>query len=112
MKGQFWPVHDSFFTSPGARTEAEFIRRATRAGVSEEDLAACKDSEEALARVKADQALAGKLQLQSTPAFLIGTISGRDVKVRKIVVGARPKAEFEAVLNSVLGADKGRPKAP
>jgi len=113
MENKFWAVHDSFFTAPGARTEAEFITRAERAGMAEQDIATCKDSREAAARVKADLALAEKLHLQSTPAFLIGTLNGSDVSVRRTILGARPRSEFEAILNEILATtDAAGPVLP
>jgi hypothetical protein len=47
-------------------------------------------------------ALAGSLRLTSTPAFLLGRVAENRLRVSRVILGARPAAEFEAAIEETI----------
>jgi protein-disulfide isomerase len=106
--GQFWTVHDRFFQEPKVVAATEYDDRATRAGVGADSLGLCLKEGSATRQVQADLKLAEELKLASTPAFLLGKVMSDRLVVSKVILGARPKADFEEAIETELKAVANR----
>ena len=70
-------------------------------------LESCVDQGEATESVRLDAAEASRLGITGTPAFLMGERTANDaIKVSAVLKGARPTADFEAVLDRLLALPK------
>jgi len=96
---QFWSFHDDLFTAPSVT--AATIRGAwRRLGHDERELDAC--SADAASVVNADVALAERIGITGTPAFLVGLREPGDrVRVVRMVEGAVPFSSLVSVLDDV-----------
>ena len=107
-QGHFWGMHDRLFEDP---TELEESNLADYAKSLDLDLSAFDGCRAGGARepVLRDAELARSLSLRGTPTFLIGPVGadGR-AEVSDVIAGARPVAEFEAVLDKVLKVAEAR----
>ena len=101
--GRFWPFHDELFAI-SQRLDKVLIRdAAVRAGVEPPKWDACISSRVASETVQSDIALAERLQVRTTPTFLIGSIeSSGAVKVTKVIVGPRSVDPFRAAIDSIV----------
>ena len=103
-QGQFWPYHDLLFANPQALDETSLLGRASSLGLDQPAFATCLRGEVAAA-VRADYAGGAPLGVTGTPTFLAGPIvDGDRLRVTHRFSGALPIAQFEAVLDQVLGA--------
>lgn len=102
-QGRFWNVHDAFFKGPAASSSTEFRRRALVAGLDQIELDRCLKLPETEQKVRSDIELAQALSLRSTPVFLVGPVQRGRLRVRKVIQGAKPLAEFDKVLAEILG---------
>jgi hypothetical protein len=46
--------------------------------------------------------VARSLQLRGTPAFLIGRVTNKEMRVEKIILGAKPLIEFSSTIDRLL----------
>jgi protein-disulfide isomerase len=99
---KFWPVHDQLFLAAGKLEDGDLARYAADAGVEPSRFATCL-SARATAEVKQDADAAKSLKLGGTPSFLIGRrTQGERVQVAEVVVGIRPLADFQRVVEKLL----------
>ena len=102
---KFWPMHDELFAGAGKLRESDLVVYSRNAGVDAANFASCMQGD-ARKRVQEDAELARSLRLSGTPAFLIGVRQGNGyLKVSRVVVGARPFADFKEALGAArIGA--------
>ena len=101
-QGKFWEMHDRLFAVPMQLEEASLRDKAKATGVGLPDFESCLAGQ-ASARVSDDLASAKALGIGGTPAFLLGTVAGEDsVRVRQVLTGARPVAEFRKAIDGLL----------
>lgn len=79
-QSKFWEMHDVLFGrqrdwSSLSNPADKFLEYAKELGLSEEQFKADAVSDESKARIKADQALANRLRIQSTPTFYLNDIN-------------------------------------
>ena len=80
------------------------VSRARAAGVGPDTLAACLNKGELAQRVRWDMELAGSLGISSTPTFLVGLKLNGQLRVLKVLVGARSAAELGQAVEAALDA--------
>jgi protein-disulfide isomerase len=108
QQGKFWQFHDRLFDNPRELGEPDFFGYASDAGLDIGVFEQCLTGRQP-ERVTEDSALAKTLNLTGTPVFLVGrVIQGGRVSVSQVLTGARPPAEFSAVLDRVLKGEPGR----
>jgi protein-disulfide isomerase len=96
-QGQFWPMHDALFSDSGKLDHKALVDNAE---VLKLDLAvfrSCLESGKHKVEIQNDIQVASSLQINGTPAFLIGKTTGEEVS-GAIVFGAQPFAAFAAKL--------------
>ena len=97
-QGKFWAYHDLLFVSQSDANRASFAKAnlkqfAVQLGLNAPKFNACVDSDQYLAKVRAETAAAQKLGFTGTPSF---TINGQQI------VGAQPYEQFERTINVFL----------
>ncbi len=100
----FWPVHDLLFryqdTWAPLKEPAEFLLSlADSVGIAKPDLLACVQAPATRAEVQAEAEGSERSGATSTPSFYIEG---------GLLVGAHPLPVFREVLDSVVGAKRGR----
>ena len=105
-QGKFWEFHDDLFANPQALDLMSLNARAAHLGLKSTDFASCLEGQTA-ALVQADKTGGGTLGVAGTPTFLVGPIlaDGR-LKVAQRFSGAKPLAEFQGILDKLVGAPK------
>lgn len=92
-QGKFWEYHDSLFEHQAPGTGWNFIELAKEIGLSHEAFATCLKTERYREEVSKDLHDGFTLGITSTPTFFI---NGHPI------VGAKPLAEFQAVIDRLL----------
>ena len=92
-QGKFWEYHDSLFDRQATGTGWNFIELAKEIGLNHETFADCLKTGRYREEVAKDLHDGFKLGVTSTPTFFI---NGRPL------VGAKPFAEFQAVIDRLL----------
>ena len=93
-QGKFWAYHDWLFANQRTLSRDSMVAQASAIGMDGEVFTACIDSGTYLATVRADMTEANSFGITGTPGFLI---NGR------VLTGAQPPEEFEAIIDSELG---------
>jgi len=100
---RFWEFHDILFLNQKTINSDELPRLGREAGLSETWWAcasgATTGSTDIVAR---DLAEANALGIVSTPTVLIGTLTNEVIKVKTVIGGAKPAADFVAAIDRVL----------
>ncbi|MBW2529202.1 MAG: DsbA family protein, partial [Deltaproteobacteria bacterium] len=89
----FWQAHDRIFAQPRQLEDADLEQIAADLGLSPQRTLQAVARRKHRKRIEADQAWAGKLNARGTPTSYV---NGRKV------VGARPAADFESVIDEEL----------
>ncbi len=105
-QGRFWEMHDALFEEGAALDLPGLLRAAAAVGLDPGQTETCL-AQDGSAEIRADRAAAEALQLTGTPAFLVGLVEQGGVRVIKVVRGAKPFAEFAAVIDDLLGRVAG-----
>lgn len=92
-QGEFWAFHDWLFENQRTMNRESMVTAAGELGIDGEAFVACIDSGVHRARVLADMNEARSFGITGTPGFLV---NGR------VISGAQPLSEFEAVFNEEL----------
>jgi protein-disulfide isomerase len=100
----FWKMHDALFSSQPALTDDRIRELGASIGLDMHQFEACWHSD-GLVQVTSDGALAAHLGVFRTPTFFVGTVSDDGmVTVTEAIDGYRPEAEFQAVLDHLVGS--------
>lgn len=100
----FWEMHDALFSDPTNLGVPALKERAHNLNLDETAFNSCLEGVGTI-RVRQDASGARQIGINSTPTFLIGTrdSDGR-VKVQQRLAGAKPAAEFAAVLDPLIAS--------
>jgi protein-disulfide isomerase len=93
-QGKYWEFHDKLFSNSKALEDADLEKYATEIGLDLNRWKADLTNPKLSAIIDRDQALAGKLGANGTPAFFI---NGR------FLSGAQPIDNFKAIIDEELG---------
>ncbi|MCC7203348.1 MAG: DsbA family protein [Nitrospirae bacterium] len=102
-KGKYWEMHDKLFDNQSALSLDNLRQYATEIGLDADSFNACLDSGRHAEEITKDLEDGIKATVSGTPTFVIGrTQSGKKEVVGKKLVGARPLASFEQVIDQLL----------
>ena len=104
-QGKFWEMSDAMFADQLKLSPADLLATAQTLGLDADRFKTCVESDKfdpALAKAATDAAAAG---VRGVPVFYIGaTEPGSDnVKILRILRGARPYADFKSAIDGLLG---------
>lgn len=103
-QGRFWDLSGLLFSKPDTLAEAELSVTVKEMGINQDAYRQCLKSAPSL--VQLDVQLAKDLGVSRTPAFFIGVLEARRVRVLKAISGARPLGEFTAAIDATLAIDR------
>lgn len=96
-QGKYWEMHDALFARQSELAATNYGLVAAALGVDVGKFDACLQADAALARVKADAALASRLGVKATPTSFIGRMnSDGGADLLKQINGAAPAETFAA----------------
>ncbi len=95
VQGKFWEYHDYLFANRGSYDAQTFAAIAGTLGLDVDAFKICLDEDATIAEVQDDFDTAQTLGVSGTPSF---TVNG------ELVVGAKPFAEFRAIIDAALEA--------
>jgi protein-disulfide isomerase len=100
--GRFWLMHNSLFADQTHLSLGDVSARAALLGLGSKDLARCMSAEGAT-RVSADRNEAKEFQINSTPTFLVGsmTTDGR-VRVTHRLAGSQQDGQLLRLIEELL----------
>jgi protein-disulfide isomerase len=107
-QGKFWEMHDELFENQRALQPEQLPGYAANAGVA--DAAAfqeCLDSGRYSDHIEFAMQEGTKLRVRGTPTFGVGYTEdgGKSVRIVKVLRGALPLNQFQAVIDELLEAD-------
>jgi protein-disulfide isomerase len=114
-QGKFWAMHEYLFAhqQPLSETTAEKLAQAVGADTAK--LSACLAADKYTPIIQRSLASAERLQINGTPAFIIGTLSedGAFLKAPRVVLGTQSYEFFQKTLDELLpGASPTPPPSP
>lgn len=103
-QGKFWDMHDHLFANQKALTAEDLVKYGEALQLNGSLFQMCLDSGRYASDIRKDITEANNAGISGTPTFLIGVMNPRDasVKITKKLVGAKPYAEFKAVIDDLL----------
>jgi protein-disulfide isomerase len=100
-QGKYWEMRDGLMRHSGDLSPAVIEQAAQSLPLNQALYHACTESRKYYSAIKADQEAALAAQIPATPGFVIGK-STDDALEGKRVMGARPLAEFEKLIDEAL----------
>jgi protein-disulfide isomerase len=95
QQGKYWEMHAVLFAKQQELATGNYGAYAQSLGLNTEQFDSCLADDTALAKVKADQELAGRLGAKSTPTTFLGVFrEDGGVELRKQINGALPAEAF------------------
>jgi protein-disulfide isomerase len=94
---KFWPMHEALFGDSAKLGPSGLVDQAGSLKLDMRTFRSCLESGKHKLEIQNDIQVAASLQINATPAFLIGKITGDEVD-GAIVLGALPFSAFEAKL--------------
>jgi protein-disulfide isomerase len=94
-QGAYWKYHDALFSGQYGLDRAAYEQYAADLGLDTKTFTACLDSHRYQDEVQADAREAARVGINSTPTFVV---NGR------VLIGALPFANFQAVIDEELAA--------
>lgn len=92
QQGQFWLYHDGLFANQNRLGEDLYLELADAMGLDMAQFNRDRASAQAEAAMQQDLALAGQLQLQGTPSFIMNDL---------LIPGGAPPQLFEEIFNQI-----------
>ena len=102
-QGKFWDMHDRLFANQQSISSADLIKHGESLGMNTVLFQQCLDSNRYATDIKKGVVDAGTAGISGTPSFLIGVIQPNGtVKIARKLVGAKPYADFQSAIDSLL----------
>ncbi len=99
QQGKFWPLHDRIFARGPSYPLSQLNQDVRALGMDEARFAACMSSGEGMTAVRADIEEALRLQVSSTPTFVVNGVR---------ISGIVPPAQFGALIDLVRSGGASR----
>jgi protein-disulfide isomerase len=100
-QGGFWPMHDALLQADASLAPAVIESLARRQGLDVARFEACLGSHRYRDAIEHNASLARSLGMNGTPAFILGTVEGGELRGQSLV-GALPASEFAAAIAEAL----------
>lgn len=103
-QGKFWEMHDLLFSRQADLAPAFLAGKGPMLGLDQAAYTGCLDSARHAPAIKADIDMVQKFGIRGTPTFFLGTMDPktRVLKAARRIVGAKPLATFQQVLDEML----------
>jgi len=100
----FWAFRDELIDNASQLSRADITSYAEKMNLDSSKLNKCIDSGRFQKYINSEVAEAGKIGITGTPSFVIGKRGNNQVS-GQIIVGSKPIATFESLIDSLLGDD-------
>lgn len=113
-QGKYWEMHERLFKNQNQLDIKELPAHALVVGVDQAKFQDCMSTGKFTAKVKADIADGGKLNVRGTPTFFFGYPDPKDpskLNAVKLLSGAQPLNAFKDVLDALLNPPKEEAEA-
>lgn len=101
---RYWEYHDALFQNQSSLEQKELVRRALTLKLDMTAFKRCLNSGQYSDAIKQSRAEAERVGIEGTPVFFFGKV-GRgttDVRVARVIQGAKSFAEFKEVIEGLL----------
>ena len=108
-QGKYWEMHERLFKNQSQLDAKELPAHALVLGLDQPKFQDCLSTGKFTAKVKADQADGGKLNVTGTPTFFFGYVDPKDptkIMAVKKLSGAQPLSAFTDILDALLNPPK------
>jgi protein-disulfide isomerase len=99
-QGKYWPMHDALFSEPPKLDQIGLGGYAESLALDVDTFRSCLAGEKHKPDIESDMQAAGALEINGTPSFLIGRITGEEVE-GSIIVGSQRLSAFDAKLKEM-----------
>jgi protein-disulfide isomerase len=107
----FWDMHDALFAHQSALGASDAAQYGRDIGLDAAVFTRCLESADRKKDVQNQSAVASRLQVVSTPTFMVGELlADGEIRISRKINGARPFAVFDAALREATGLVRGRPR--
>jgi protein-disulfide isomerase len=96
-QGGFWPMHDALLQSAASLEPRAIESLAAAQGLNLVRFRACTTRHETRGAIERNAALARSLGMNGTPAFILGTVQGGELRGNALM-GSMPIADFDAAI--------------
>jgi protein-disulfide isomerase len=103
-QGKYWEMHDRLFENQNALEPEKLPGHAKAIGLDETKFRQCFDAGRYASAVQQDLEAGTKIGIRGTPAIVLGTTDGDQVKNAVLIRGAHPVATFKAEIDKLLAA--------
>ncbi len=108
LQGKFWPLHDRLFANQKSLEPSSLVTHARAVGLDMKSFETCLDGQAASA-VRADIGAGSRAGISGTPTFFLGFAQeDGSVHVVEKIVGAKPYAAFQSVLDRMLALPEAK----
>jgi protein-disulfide isomerase len=107
-QGKYWEMHNQLFANFAALEMEDLVRHATTLNLDLMKFQECMDSGRYTNEIRKDLMEGQKAGVRGTPTFFIGISEGENtnIKVLKLIRGAKPYLEFKQAFDSLLTTQK------
>jgi protein-disulfide isomerase len=103
QQGRFWQMHDRLFAQASGLADRDMRTYASQLALDLALYDSCRATTASAALIEADSSEAGALKITGTPTFIFGRVeSDGRVRATDVLSGAKPIANFRAVLDRLL----------
>jgi protein-disulfide isomerase len=99
-QGKYWPMHDALFSEPPKLDQIGLAEHAESLALDVDMFRSCLARGKHKPDIETDMQVAGALEINGTPSFLIGKITGEEVE-GSIIVGSQRLSAFDAKLKEM-----------
>jgi protein-disulfide isomerase len=108
-QGKFWEMHDLLFRDPRQLNDSTLSGAASSVRLDLAQFEKCKTEQGISDLLKGDSDDARRLRISATPSFFLGYVrDGRQLMVRRTMVGAASLTDFAATVDALLSRTNER----
>ncbi|MDQ3817349.1 MAG: thioredoxin domain-containing protein [Acidobacteriota bacterium] len=106
VQGKYWEMQQRLFQEPMALRSDDLLSHAQSVGLNMTNFSQCLDDEKTAFSIRTGMNEAAGLGVGGTPAFFVGVrrAGDKNVRVLRVIQGARPYSVFKATLDTVINA--------
>ena len=101
-QGAYWKMQFALFDRQRELGPSLYPSLAAQLKLESAAFKACLSASREIARVQADTRYGQRLQVDATPHFFIGKLSGDRLIAPQTIIGARPFERFQAIIEDLL----------
>ena len=101
-QGMYWPMHEALFVYHNQLNQHSYPELSRQIGLDPEKLTDCLVNSDSVQKVEEDHHYGESVDVISPPTFFLGILEGDQLTDVIMIIGARPYAEFAAMIDVLL----------